>query len=116
MIENKKKYLPLLNILKRLKPKDVSDIMEFLTDDAIDNICECVYNVIHTDINLPSRKKAKLRNFIKSNCSIHRINKITSKKEALFKRRKALSQEGKGLPLLLGAAIPFLTDLIFGRK
>jgi hypothetical protein len=42
MIENKKKYLPLLNILKRLKPKDVSDIMEFLTDDAIDNICECV--------------------------------------------------------------------------
>jgi putative N-acetylmannosamine-6-phosphate epimerase len=88
MIENKKKYLPLLNILKRLKPKDVSDIMEFLTDDAIDNICECVYNVIHTDINLPSRKKAKLRNFIKSNCSIHRINKITSKKRRYLKEEK----------------------------
>jgi hypothetical protein len=116
MIEKKKKYLPLLNILKKLKPKDVSDLVEFLSDDAIDNICECVYNVIHTDLNLPSRKKSKLRNFIKSNCSIHRLNKITSKKEALFKRRKALQQEGKGLPMILATAIPFLVDLIFGKK
>jgi len=80
------------------------------------NICECVYNVIHTDLNLPKQKKNKLKNFIKANCSIHRINKIASKKENLFKRRKALKQEGKGLPMILATAIPFLIDLITGRK
>jgi ribosomal protein S8 len=115
-MESKKKYIPLLNVVKKLKPQELSDIMDFLNDDAIDNICECVYNVIHTDLNLPNKKKTKLRNFIKSNCSIHRINKISSKKETLFKRRKALKQEGKGLGMILATAIPFLIDLIAGRK
>jgi hypothetical protein len=116
MTEDKKKYIPLLNVLKKLKPKEIEGILDFLNDDAIDNICECVYNVIHTDLKLPSKKKSKLRNFIKSNCSVHRLNKISSKKEALFKRRKALKQEGKGLPMILATAIPFLIDLIFGKK
>jgi hypothetical protein len=115
-MENRKKYIPLLNVLKKLKPNEISAVVDFLNDDAIDNICECVYNVIHTDLNLPSKKKNKLRNFIKSNCSLHRINKISSKKEALFKRRKALKQEGKGLPMILATAIPFLIDLFTGRK
>ena len=112
----KSKYIPLLNTLKKLKPKEVSDIIDFLNDDAIENICECVYNVIHTDLKLPNRKKNKLKNFIKSNCSVHRINKISSKKENIFKRRKALKQEGKGLGMILATAIPFLVDLIAGRK
>jgi len=115
-MENRKKYIPLLNILKKLKPTEISGIIDFLNDDAVDNICECVYNVIHTDLNLPKQKKNKLKNFIKANCSIHRINKIASKKENLFKRRKALKQEGKGLPMILATAIPFLIDLITGRK
>lgn len=115
-MENRKKYIPLLNVLKKLKPKEMSDIVDFLNDDAIDNICECVYNVIHTDLNLPNKKKSRLRNFIKSNCSLHRINKISSKKENIFKRRKALKQEGKGLGMILATAIPFLIDLIAGRK
>jgi hypothetical protein len=80
-MENRKKYIPLLNVLKKLKPAEISGIIDFLNDDAVDNICECVYNVIHTDLNLPKQKKNKLKNFIKANCSIHRINKIASKKE-----------------------------------
>jgi hypothetical protein len=116
MTEDKKKYIPLLNVLKKLNPKEMEGILDFLNDDAIDNICECVYNVIHTDLSLPNKKKSKLKNFIKSNCSVHRLNKISSKKENIFKRRKALKQEGKGLPMILATAIPFLVDLIFGKK
>ena len=112
----KKKFIPLLNVLTKLKHNEISDIIDFLNDDAIENICECVYNVIHTDLKLPNKKRNKLKNFIKTNCSVHRIKKISSKKENIFKRRKALKQEGKGLPMLLATAIPFLIDLFTGKK
>jgi hypothetical protein len=116
MIQDKKKYIPLLKVLKKLSGEDVSEIVEFLTDDAVDNICECVYNILNTDMNLPPKKKAHLKRFIKSNCSIHRLNKISTKTQPISKRRKALKQEGRGLPMILAAAIPFLADLIFGKK
>jgi hypothetical protein len=116
MNPDKKKYIPLLNVLKKLNGKDLSDVVEFLNDDAIDNICECVYNVINTDLNLSSKKKSNLKKFIRSNCNIHRLKKISSKRESIFKRRRALKQEGRGLPMIIAAAVPFLIDLIFGKK
>ncbi len=112
--KEKKKYLPLLEVLRKLNAKDVSSVMDFLTDDAIDNVCECVYNILHTDINLGPKKKAHLKRFIKSNCSIHRLKKISKKTLSVSKRRKALKQEGKGLPLLLASVIPFLANLFTG--
>ena len=112
----KKKFIPLLNVLTKLKHNEISDIIDFLNDDAIENICECVYNVINTDLKIPNKKRNKLNYFIKTNCSVHRIKKISSKKENIFKRRKALKQEGKGLPMLLATAIPFLIDLFTGKK
>lgn len=109
--KEKKKYLPLLQVLRKLDAKDVSSVVDFLTDDAIDNICECVYNILHTNLNLSSKKKAYLKRFIKGNCSIHRLRKISKKTIPVSKRRKALKQEGKGLPLILASVIPFLTSL-----
>lgn len=109
--KEKKKYLPLFRVLQKLNAHDVSDVMDFLTDDAIDNICECVYNIINTDISLSAKKKAHLKKFIKSNCSIHRLKKISKKTIPVSKRRKALKQEGRGLPMLLASVIPFLANL-----
>jgi len=115
-LQERQKLIPLIKAFSKMNPADFSQSLDNLNDKSVDGLCECVYNVIHTDLNLPSKKKNKLRNFIKSNCSLHRINKISSKKEALFKRRKALKQEGKGLPMILATAIPFLIDLFTGRK
>lgn len=114
--KDKKKYLPLLNILKKLNGKDLSEVVDFLNDDAVDNLCECIYNLIHTDINLSNKKKSGLKSFIKSNCSIHNLKKISSKKVPISKRRRYLKMEGKGLPMLLATIVPFLTDLIFGGR
>jgi hypothetical protein len=114
MIQNK--HLPLITVLSRMKPGDLSVILDVLPDEATEIICECVYNVLNTDINLPAKKKTHLRKFIKSNCSVHRLAKISKKSCPISKRKKALKQEGKGLPLLLGAAIPFLMDLFMGKK
>ena len=114
MIQNKD--LPLIKVLSGMKPEDLQVILDVLPDEATEIICECVYNVLNTDIKLSPKKKSHLRKFIKSNCSVHRLSKIAKKSHPISKRRKALKQEGKGLPLLLGAAIPFLMDLFMGRK
>ena len=114
MIQNKD--VPLIKVLSGMKPEDLQVILDVLPDEATEIICECVYNVLNTDIKLSPKKKSHLRKFIKSNCSVHRLSKISKKSNPISKRRKALKQEGKGLPLLLGAAIPFLMDLFMGRK
>jgi hypothetical protein len=114
MIQNK--HLPLINVLAKMKPEDFQTIVDVLPDEATEIICECVFNVLNTDIKLSPKKKSHLRKFIKANCSIHRLGKIAKKSIPISKRKKALKQEGKGLPLILGAAIPFLMDLFMGRK
>lgn len=115
-MRDKKKMVHLVKVLSKTNPDNVKQIIDYLSDDAIDDICECIYNVIYTDLKLSKRKKNHLRKCIKSNCGIKRIKTITSKKEPIFKRRKALNQVGGFLPLLLGTALPFLVDLIFGKK
>ena len=114
MIENK--HIPLINVLSKMKPEDFKTILDVLPDEATEIICECVFNVLNTDMKLTPKKKSHLRKFIKSNCSIHRLSKISKKAIPINKRKKALKQEGKGLPLILGAAIPFLMDLFMGKK
>lgn len=109
------KFLKVLGILKRLKAADIGYFIEHLNDSCIDNICECVFNVINTDLNLSKTKKRTLRNHIKRNCCMKRIKSITDKKIPIFKRKKALIMEGRGLPLILASVIPFLTSL-FTRK
>jgi hypothetical protein len=37
------------------------------------------------------------------------------KKQPVSKRRKALSQEGQGIGLILGTVIPYLAKLIYDR-
>jgi hypothetical protein len=114
MISNKD--LPLIKVLSKLKAEDITPLLDVLPNEATEIICECVYNVLHTDLKLSAKKKSHLKKFIKANCNAHRLEKIAKKSVAISKRKKALKQEGKGLPLLLGAAIPFLMDLFMGKK
>jgi hypothetical protein len=109
----KKKYLDLLRILKKLNVQDRSKIVPYLKADAIDFVCECFHNVLYTDLNI--KNKGKLRSKLKKNCSIHRIKTIANKSKPLELKIKALKQEGSGLGLILSAAIPFLTSLFTGK-
>ena len=114
-LESKKEFLPLLEVLRKLKSDDVPKVIDHLHDRCINHICECYYNVIHTDLKMSAKKRNKLRNHIKTNCKMHRLKTICNKSTPVFKRRKALKQEGKGLPLILSAAIPFLASLLFRK-
>jgi len=98
-------------VISKLKPNQFEALIDNLTDKAIDNIGECVYNAIYTDLNLPNRKKLALKRHIKKNCCVKRIKMISSKKIPLSKRKKALKQSGRGLPLILASVIPFIASL-----
>jgi hypothetical protein len=108
----------IIKILKRIKKMSKNDFSKFVhnaDDGLIDDLCECVFNVINTDLNFKKRKKTCLKQHIHKNCSKLRLKKIMNKKLPLSKRRTALKQEGRGLPFLLASAIPFITSL-FMRK
>lgn len=115
-MKDQKKYLPLLKIISKLKGPEVSELMAHLDDNSINVICESCYNILYNDLHLSKQKKGQLKRFIRANCSVHRLKKISTRKVPISKRRRCLQQEGKGLPLLLASVIPFITDLIFGKK
>jgi uncharacterized membrane protein len=115
--KDKLKLLSLLQSLKKMSPDAAKTVINHLSDDSVDSLCECVYNVINVDLKLNKRLKQKLIRHIQKKCSTHRLKCIMNKKQHISKRRKALSMEGGfgGLGLLLSTAIPFLTSL-FTKK
>ncbi len=54
MIQNKD--VPLIKVLSGMKPEDLQVILDVLPDEATEIICECVYNVLNTDIKLSPKK------------------------------------------------------------
>lgn len=110
----KKNTGELLKLIKRMKGNEFSNFIDAVSDNTVDEICECVYNVVNSNLKFGRRKKLQLKRHIRKNCSVHRIRKIMNKKIPVFKRRKALKMEGRGLPMLLASAIPFVIDLIGG--
>lgn len=109
---DRKRLIPILKSLSKMKGNDVEHSVECLSDDTIDGICECIYNVIFTDLKLSPQKKSLLKRHIKQKCSVERLKKITNRSYPVSKRRSLLKQEGSGLPLLLMTAVPFLIDLV----
>jgi hypothetical protein len=110
-----KEKMDLYKSLHKLKPEILQNVIQHLDDNSIDSLCECVYNVIHTDLSLSSKAKQRLRNQLKKKCSKKNLKIITTKKVPVSKRRKALSQEGTGIGLILGTVIPYLAKLIYDR-
>lgn len=105
----------MLRRIKKMSSKDFSKFIKNADDGVINDLCECVFNVINTDLNFNTRKKNCLKKHIHKNCSKVRLRRISNKKTPLSKRRMALRQEGRGLPFLLASAIPFLTSLFAGK-
>jgi hypothetical protein len=110
-----KDKLQLYTSLQKLKPPQLSEIIQHLDDNSIDNLCECVFNVIHTDLSLSPRVKQRLRKQLKLKCSHKNLKTIISKKVPVSKRRKALSQEGAGLGIILATVIPYIAKFLYDK-
>ena len=106
-----KTTLKLHKKIKKMSAKQFSQFIKTADDGVIDDLCECAFNVINTDLKMKKRKQTCLKKHIHKNCSKIRLKRIINKKIPLSKRRTAMKQEGRGLPFLLASAIPFLTSL-----
>lgn len=114
-----KSLLTLLKICSKLKPDQLESVFDTISDNTIDKLCECVFNVIHSEhvcAKLPKGKVTKLKKHIKANCNVKNIKRITDRKVSISKRRKLMKQEGKGLGLILSSVIPFLTSLFMPKS
>lgn len=113
-----KSLLTLLKICEKLKPEQLESVFDTISDTTIDKLCECVYNVLHSEhvcAKLPKGRKSKLKSHIKSNCNVKNIKRISDRKVSISKRRKLMKQEGKGIGLILSSVIPFLTSLFMPK-
>lgn len=113
---DKREKIALYRVLARLKSDELGNIIKHLDDNSVDAICECVYNVVHSDLKLSPKAKQTLKKKLKNGCSKKNLYIIMKKKNALSKRRKALSQEGSGIGLILATVAPLLANLLFGKK
>jgi hypothetical protein len=108
-----KEKVKLYKSLHKMKPDVLKEVIQHLDENSIDDLCECVFNVIHTDLSLSSKAKQRLRVQLKKKCSQNNLRIITNKKIAVSKRRKALSQEGAGLGIILATVVPYIAKLIY---
>ena len=113
IIKEKKQYLDLLQVLKKIKAEDRAKIVPYLKTEAIEFIGECTHNVLFTDLGL--KNKSYLKKCLKSQCNVKRLKSISNKNTPLDKKIAALKQEGKGIGLILSVALPFLLNLIRDR-
>lgn len=113
---NLQEKMKFYKVLQKLKPDLLKDVIQHLDDNSVDALCECVYNVIYSDMSMSQKTKKMLRKKLKKNCSLQNLKKISSKKVSVSKRRQALSQEGTGIGLILATVVPWLANLIFNRK
>lgn len=110
-----KSFLTMLKVIKSMKKGDFEKLVAFLNDQSIDHICECVFNIINTDLKMPKKKLTCLRRHVHRNCNPKRLQAISNKNTPILKRRMLIKQEGKGLPMLLASVIPFLADLLLKK-
>lgn len=106
----------LYKALKSVKPDVLGEIIQHLDNNSVHALCECVYNVLHTDMSLSTKTKQMLRKKLKRHCNEKNLKSITSKNVSLSKRKKALQQEGTGIGLILSTVVPFLANLLFNRN
>ena len=105
--------LKLLNLLRKSKPSDIKDWLQYLNQDGLDAIGEMTKNVLFCQCNLiPKDKKflvKKLKPFKRA------FKKIGKKRTSTENRRKLLIQHGSGLLSLLSVAVPILTSLLLNK-
>lgn len=100
-------------VIQSLPKKSRCAIIPYLSDTAINYLCEAIYNTVKTDIGLTKAQKKKLRGEL--SCCKSKIGNLCSGKVSVKSRRKILSQKGGFLGALLATVLPIVTSLITGN-
>lgn len=85
-------------------------VIPYLSDTAVNYLCEAVFNTVKTDIGLPKKQRHLLRKEL--NCCKSKISSLCSDKVPLKSKRKIFTQKGGFLGVLLRSILPIVTSLI----
>ena len=63
-----KRDIPILKLMTKLKGEDFKAMVDTLQDDTVDNVCECVFNLIYNpSLKIGNEKRTKLKSTLKLN-------------------------------------------------
>jgi hypothetical protein len=98
------KYEPFLRFISSATtpPKQRTEVIRRATDNQVDAICECAYNVLHNAVPVTPSHKKKLKRFK------NKIYTLADKKVPISKRRRQLQQSGGFLPALIAPVVSAL--------
>lgn len=92
-------FLSILKLFRKLKTDEVEALIEHLTDNTVDSICECVFNVLNTDLKFSKRRTAYLKRHIKKNVMYIELKQFQIRRYQYLRDEKLLNRKGKGLVL-----------------
>jgi hypothetical protein len=104
-----RKLVPLLKVLIKLGSEDRTTVLSYLDSEAVDGLCECIYNCISNN-NITNTNKAKLKKEL--GCKKHIYRYLVKKSNSIAKRKKLIKQTGTGIETVLSTVLPFLLALI----
>lgn len=109
--QNQLKYrLNFYNTINKIPSNIRCEVIQYLSDEAADLLCEAVYNTVNVDLGLKGKKKQNLVKSLKSCGS--KIHLLCKRHTNINRRKKILSQEGGFLGALLSAVIPTIGSLL----
>ena len=112
-----KKRAKLLSLIKSVPKNKRSELLEFMSEEAIHWICECLHNLFKNTFGLNHKKCAHLRK--RFGPYKNQIKTLTSPKTSLMKRKQIMShsQTGDGIfAALASIALPAILGAITSRK
>ena len=109
-----KRHLEFLRFLKRVKRKDYSTLLPYLSDDSITLLSELCYNVLYNESIF--KRKQDLKKLRSKLCPYKAGVKLLSKKQTPVKRKRSYlvsKQKGEGiLSGLVSVLIPVVSYLL----
>jgi len=113
--KEKKRLGEIAELLSVLKPHQVESLIQFLDDDAIENICTLIFNVVHRD-----RSEKVGEENIKKLCMCmsgkrSEIIYLTKKRNKIKKKRRILKQSGGFLATLAAIVLPLVAEVIINQ-
>lgn len=101
-----KTHKDLLKALLTLRPNLRSVLLKACKDEEINCITECIFNTLNGKVPLKDSDKSKLKK--------HKtvLRKIIKKGRGKFRKRIIIQQGGAFLPIILGAVLNGLMNLI----
>jgi hypothetical protein len=112
-----RQILPLLKTLQGVKPQDNrSVLLSHLDDEACEAMYETLYNVMANEKIGPATRKKLRKKLWAHQEPMNFLTKNGKRYSPKLKRKKLAAMGGNPLGLILSAAIPFITDLLLGKR